>query len=85
MARKLCVKALAISSAVLWGGAVLGVAIANTVQPRYGREFLHWTSSIYPGYKARPTLAQAAVAGGYAAVDGAVCGALFALLYNRLV
>lgn len=84
MARKLCVKAAAISSAVIWGGAVFGVALVNTVRPNYGKEFLRWTASFYPGYEARPTLKQAAVAGGYAAADGALGGALFALLYNRL-
>ena len=84
MARQLSVKATAVSSAVIWGGAVLGVGIINTMKPRYGKEFLQWTSSIYPGYKGRSTLAQAGVAGGYAAVDGAICGALFALIYNAL-
>jgi hypothetical protein len=84
MARKMCVKAAAISSAVMWGGSVATVAAINAIKPTYGKEFLRWTASIYPGYKAHPTLRQAAVAGGYAALDGAVCGALFALLYNRL-
>jgi len=84
MARKLSVKAAAVTSAMIWGGGVLAVAVINTIQPDYGKEFLRWTSSIYPGYKARPTLAQAAVAGGYATVDGAICGALFALIYNAL-
>jgi hypothetical protein len=82
MAKKVCVKAAAISSAILWGGSVATVAAINAIRPSYGREFLRWTSSIYPGYKAEPTLRQAAVAGGYAALDGAACGALFALLYN---
>lgn len=85
MARKVSVKAAAASSAILWGGAVLGVAIVNNLQPKYGREFLHWTSSIYPGYKGRPGWDQAAIAAGYAAADGAACGALFALLYNCFV
>ena len=52
--------------------------------PRYGREFLELVASIYPGYKPRPKLSQVAVGTAYAVVDGAVGGALFAWLYNRL-
>ena len=46
---------------MVWGGAVLTVGIANLIQPRYGKEFLRLVASIYPGYKARPTLGQVAV------------------------
>ncbi len=82
---KLSVRAAAISSALMWSGCVFFVGVVNVVQPRYGREFLRLVSSIYPGYKARPRLSQVAVGTAYAAVDGAVGGALCALLYNRLV
>ena len=82
---KLSVKAMARTSAMVWGGAVLTVGVANLIQPRYGREFLRLVASIYPGYKARPTLGQVAVGTAYAVVDGAVGGALFAWLYNQVV
>lgn len=79
---KLDVRAVAVSSALLWCGAVLTAGVANVVQPRYAREFLQWVASIYPGYKARPRLSQVAIGTAYAALDGAVGGALFACLYN---
>jgi hypothetical protein len=85
MASKLSVKAVATTSALIWSGAVLSVGIANALQPDYGGEFLKMVSSIYPGYKARPTAGQVAVGASYAAVDGAVGGALFAWLYNQFV
>jgi hypothetical protein len=82
---KLNVRATATASALLWGGAVLTVGVANLVQPRYGREFLRMMASIYPGYQARPTLRNVAVGTAYAVVDGAVGGAVSAWLYNSLV
>jgi hypothetical protein len=81
---KLNVKAVAATSALLWGGCVFATGVANVVQPKYGREFLRMMESIYPGYKARPEMKQVAVGTGYAAVDGFLGGALFAWLYNRL-
>ena len=64
-------KALAATGAILWGGAVLVVAIANPANPRYGREFLRLVRSISPGYKGKATPAGIAVASAYAVVDGA--------------
>lgn len=80
---KLSVKATAASSALLWSGAILTVGVANLIQPRYGKEFLRVVASIYPGYRARPTLGNVVVGTAYAVVDGAVGGALCAWLYNR--
>lgn len=82
---KLSVRAVAASSALLWGGAILAVGVTNLMQPRYGKEFLRVVASIYPGYRARPTIANVAVGTAYAAADGAVGGALCAWLYNRCV
>lgn len=79
---KLSVRAVAVTSALLWGGAVLVTGVVNVFQPRYGREFLQMAASIYPGYKARPEFRDAAVGAAYATLDGAVGGALFAWLYN---
>ncbi len=81
---KLDIRAAAAASALIWGGSVLIVGVANLVQPRYGREFLRLAASIYPGYKARADIRQVAVGTAYAVVDGAVGGALFAGLYNCL-
>ncbi len=48
---KLSVKSLTITSAVLWGGACLMVAVFNVIWPGYGKAFLDVISSIYPGYE----------------------------------
>ena len=82
--RKLNVKAMAATSALMWSGAVFATGVANLIQPKYGKDFLRVVSSVYPGYKARPELRQVAVGAAYAALDGAFAGAFFAWLYNRL-
>jgi hypothetical protein len=69
---------------VFWGGAVLAVAAANLVWPSYGIAFLELAASIYPGYHAGSGISSVVTGTLYAAVDGAVGGALFALLYNFL-
>jgi hypothetical protein len=81
---KLNVKAMAAASGLLWGGAVLTVGVMNYIRPSYGTKFLRTVASVYPGYQARATPGQIAVGGAYAAVDGAIAGALWAWLYNRL-
>ena len=82
---KLNTRAVSASCALLWGGAILTVGVANLIRPRYGHEFLRVVASIYPGYRARPTFSNIAVGTAYALVDGAVGGALCAWLYNRFV
>jgi hypothetical protein len=82
---KLSIKAMAMTSAVVWGGAVLTVGVANIIRPKYGKEFLRVVASIYPGYHARPTLGNVAIGTAYGVVDGAVGGALCAWLYNCFV
>ncbi len=81
---KLNVRAMAITSSVLWGGAVLTVGLINLIEPKYGRQFLNLVSSIYPGYQAQPKLKDVAVGTGYALLDGAFGGAIVAALYNQL-
>lgn len=79
---KLSVKALALTAALLWGGAVLVVAIANMVCPPYGGEFLNVVGSIYPGYHPGTGVSSIIVGTLYAMLDGGVGGAIFAWLYN---
>jgi hypothetical protein len=81
---KMDVRATAIASGLLWGGAVLAVEAINMASPRYGSDFLKLISSFYPGYKGRRTPRQVAVGASYAVVDGAFGGLAFALLYNQL-
>lgn len=80
---KLDSKALAITLAVLWGGAVFLVALLNIIWPSYGGTFLDLTSSIYPGF--HPGGFVGAVVGAlYAALDGAVLGVLLGWIYNKM-
>ena len=81
---RLNVKAMAISIALIWGVlAMFLVGLANMIWPGYAQAFLDLMASVYPGYKATATFGQVIVGMLYGLVDGAVCGALFAWLYNR--
>ena len=79
---KLSVKSLTITSAILWGGVCLFVAVLNLIWPGYGKAFLDVVSSIYPGYEVAGTLASVIIGTLYAMLDGAVGGALFGWIYN---
>ena len=76
--------ALSVTAALLWGGVILLVALANMVWPSYGRAFLELVASIYPGYGAGGSLGQAVIGSLYGAVDGAIGGLVFGWLYNFL-
>jgi hypothetical protein len=82
---KLNTKAVSAATALLWGGAILTVGVINLIRPRYGKEFLQLMSSVYPGYRGRRRIGDVAVGTGYALLDGAVGGAVYASLYNCLV
>jgi hypothetical protein len=83
---KVNVKALATVAALMWGIlAMLLMGVANLVWPSYGREFLQVMASVYPGYHATRSFVQVIVGTLYGLLDGAVCGAVFGWLYNRLV
>ncbi|MAE63503.1 MAG: hypothetical protein CMJ18_04465 [Phycisphaeraceae bacterium] len=79
---KLSIRALATTVAILWGGAVLLVGLANLIWPSYGGAFLEVVASIYPGYHASGTIGSVIVGTLYAIIDGAVGGLIFAWLYN---
>lgn len=79
---RLSVKALAITSAVLWGAAVLLVGLINLAAPAYGAAFLHGLSSVYPGFHASRTVLDVLTGTLYGIVDGAVGGWVFAIVYN---
>ena len=79
---RLSVKALAITSAVLWGGCILLVGLINLAVPSYGANFLQWISSVYPGFYALRTFLDVCVGTGYGLVDGALAGLVFGWLYN---
>lgn len=79
---KLSVKALGIASMLTWGGALFLVGAINWLNPNYGRAFLQMAKSVYPGYHAMTGGWSVLVGTGYALVDGFICGAIFALIYN---
>jgi hypothetical protein len=76
------VKALAIVCAILMGACLLLMGILNLIFPSYGVAFLNFMASVYPGYHGPGGFGSVIVATLYAIVDGAVCGAIFAWLYN---
>ena len=82
---KLDVKAMALTAGLLWG--VLGMfltGLANLIWDGYGEDLLGVMASLYPGYDATASFGQVIVGTLYGLVDGAVAGAVFAWLYNRL-
>jgi len=76
-------KALALAAAILWGGSILLLALANQIAPPYGSDWLRLMASIYPGYHGPSGFGSVIVVTLYAMVDGAIGGALLAWLYNR--
>jgi len=81
---KLSIRALTITCAILWGGSVLCVAVANLLWPPYGAGFLEVLASVYPGYSADSTFGGLLNVTLYALVDGAVGGLILGWLYNLL-
>jgi hypothetical protein len=81
---RLNILALALTTGLFGGVAILIVATANLIWPSYGRTFLDVVASVYPGY--HPGVGPGAVVTGalYGFVDGAVGGAVFGWLYNWL-
>ncbi|MGA9384830.1 MAG: hypothetical protein WBV63_07385 [Candidatus Sulfotelmatobacter sp.] len=80
---KLNTKALALTSAILWGLAMLVTSLANLIWGNFGEQFLQTTSSVYPGYHATRSITEVIVGTLYGAVDGFVGGAVFAWLYKQ--
>jgi len=79
---KLCVRSMALASAVLWGGMFLGVALLNQFAGDYGAHLLDFGASLYPGYHGPSGYGSVLVVTMYAVIDGAIAGALLAWLYN---
>lgn len=82
---KLDAKALALACAILWGAAVMVVALVNLALGGYGQHFLELLSSFYPGYHATHSIGQVILVTIYAFFDGLIGGLVFGWLYNRFV
>ena len=61
------------------------IGLGNLICPDYGKGFLEVMASVYPGYDATGSFGELIVGTLYGLVDGAVCGAIFAWVYNRFV
>jgi hypothetical protein len=72
------VKAMALTAAIFCGGAVLLVTWWLIILGHGGTEFI--LSRAYPGYAVTPLGSLIGLVWGF--VDGLICGAIFAWLYN---
>jgi hypothetical protein len=79
---RVSLKAIALASAFLWGGAMLFVGLIHMAAPSYGADFLRIVSSVYPGADTAPTLGRVLLGTLYGFVDGGVAGLLFGWLYS---
>jgi hypothetical protein len=77
-------KALAVTTAILWGGCLFLTGLANLAFPSYGLAWLQLAAAIYPGYHGPAGLGSVIIVTLYGLVDGAVAGAIFGWLYNRV-
>lgn len=80
MVEKLSVKGLALSIGILWAIGIFLMGIAATVSG-WGNGLVNLISSLYVGYSA--SLAGSIIGAIWALIDGLICGALIAWLYNR--
>jgi hypothetical protein len=82
---KLSIKALAVASALLWGGCLFLVGIGHLLVGSYGVAFLDAMSSVYVGFHATQTMTSVLIGTLYGLVDGAVGALIFGWLYNILI
>ena len=74
--------AFALAFAILWAGCILLVGLVELAWPAYGRAFLDFAASIYPGFHPGTGFGSVIVGTVYGFVDGIIGGAIFAWIYN---
>ena len=79
---KLNLRALALTSGILWALALFLTGVMNLIWRGYGGAFLKMMASVYPGYHAAGSIGDLIVGTLYALLDGAICGLVFGWLYN---
>ena len=79
---RISANALAVTSGLLWGGGVLCVGLIHLARPSYGEKFLDILRSVYPAFHGGENAQDVMVGTGYALIDGAVGGLIFASVYN---
>jgi len=82
---KINIKALSLTVAIVWGGSILLIGLANLIWIGYGVAFLEIASSIYPGYRGPSSFGQVIVGTLYGLVDGFVGGLIIGWLYNLFI
>lgn len=78
---RLDLKALALAGGVLWSAGILLLGLAAWLFD-WGTALVTLFASLYVGYA--PTLAGSFIGAAWGFIDGLVCGAAFAWLYNAL-
>jgi hypothetical protein len=79
---RLNLKAITLTSGILWALAIFLTGIMNIVWTGYGDAFLKIMASLYPGFKDNGSFIDVIVGTLYALVDGASCGFVFGWVYN---
>ncbi len=79
---KLGLRALALTSGILWALALFLTGLMNLIWRGYGGAFLKIMASVYPGYHAAGSIGDLMVGTLYALLDGLICGLVFGWLYN---
>ena len=82
---KFSIKAVGLTSAILWGGCMLVVGLINLGNASYGADFLRLMSSVYPGADSSRDVGRVLLGTVYGFVDGGIAGLLFAALYKLFV
>ena len=78
------ITAFYLAFAIIWAGSILLVGLAEFIWPEYGRAFLVFCASIYPGYHPGTGPGSVIIGTIYGFIDGAIGGAVFAWIYNRI-
>ncbi len=78
-------RALSLTVAIVWGGSILLIGLANLIWTTYGVAFLEVAASIYPGYRGGSSFGQVIVGTLYGLVDGFIGGLIIGWLYNLFV
>jgi len=79
------IKALSLTVALVWGGSILLIGLANLIWTTYGVAFLEVAASIYPGYRGDSSFGQVIVGTLYGLVDGFIGGLIIGWLYNLFI
>jgi hypothetical protein len=80
--KRLDIRGLAAAMAVLLAATFFLVGVGQLIWAAWGRGLLDLAATVYPGYDGPAGFGSVIVVTLYAAVDGAVAGAVLAWLYN---